>query len=799
MSIFEKLREKIFGLSPAIQPEFKEQEDDIERIVSPIFKEVPPDNKSGKFLTEGFRSWAFIAINAIADEVSTNPIHLFKKSGSEWTEIEEHQVLDVINKPNAFQTKEEFFWLTAVFLLAEGEAPIYVNSRKNPTQMVLLNPDRLTINFSEGGIIGGYTYRQSNGTNTKIDPDQIIFIKSPSVITPFRGSGIMKHIATTLDLDYFIEEYLKIFFYNDTAPSAVLETAQELNKDIINRLRVQFTNRHQGVKNAHKLAVLEKGLTFKKISSDLSQLTLKELNDMIRDKVLAGFRVPKSVLGIVEDVNRANADASSYTFSKRAVLPKLNQIQAQFNQYFIPKFSDGDKLWLEFENPVQEDKILQAQYWQMAIMSGWMTPDEVREELGLEALNEPDEEDQPEDMPEESPEDMPEEMGGDEEIPEKAKRIRIKKDDAFTAIMKDILESEKVEPKKEYSGEEVRKYHLDKIAFIDPLEKETKDALKKNFRRQERELLNQLKGKSAKKGNSVNLQLDQEKEISLMIKLMSPKLAEAIEKESILASALLQVDNVLTDKNENVKKFIDKRTLKLGKETAKTTQADIDKIVKNWAEEGGSWMELRSDISEYFDGEGEAGANWRADMISRTELANATGFAQEQTYSEAGAIGKRWTTALDDVCEFCEAMEKKYDEAGIGENFLDKGDSIRGMNGGIFTNSFESVDTPPLHPNCRCDILPVFDRTKHYSDIRNLIDQEKAEDSIIQEQKKALAEKESDLAEKELAIQAKERAVMELAEQNRKKAEETEQIRIQAEKELKEIAEYNKKLDGKIK
>lgn len=796
MSIFENVK-SFFGFNNEVkQPQFKEQVDEIERIISPIFKEVPPDNKSGKFLSEGFRSWAFIAINAIADEVSTNPINLFRRSGKDWVEIEEHQILSLIEKPNNFQTKEEFFWLTTVFLLAEGEAPIYVNSRKNPTQMVLLNPDKLTINFNEGGIIGGYTYRQTNGSNIKIDAEQIVFIKIPSVLTPFRGVGIMKHIAQTLDLDYFIEEYLRVFFYNDTAPSAVLETSQELTSSIINRLKVQFQSRHQGVKNAHRLAILEKGLVFKKISSDLNQLTLKELNDMIRDKVLAAFRVPKSVLGIVEDVNRANADASSYTFSKRAVLPRLRLIQAQLNQYFVPKFSDGQNVWLEFENPVEEDKILQAQYWQMAIMSGWLTPDEVRLELGLEPMGEVA--DDEEDMDSEEDMDNDEEMGG-EEMPQKSKRIREKKDDAFTAIMKDILESEKVEPKKSFTDEEVHKYHIDKIDFVTPLEKETSEKLKMNFRRQKRELLDQLKGKSVKKGNSINLQLNEEKEIQSVIKIMSPKLAEAIEQESKLASAMLQVDNVLTPQNVAVKKFIDKRTLKLGKEATATTQKAVDKIVKDWAETEGSWTELRSEIDNYFDAEGVTGAKWRADMIARTELSNATGFAQEETYKEAGAIGKKWITAIDEcTCELCLAMEEKYGEVAIGENFLDKGDSIRGIDGGIFENNFEDVDTPPLHPDCRCDIIPVFDRTKTYADNKKLMEKEMEEHRKIEDTKKQLEDKAKELEAKESLIKEQEKKNLELEEENKKKVREVAKMKEKAQEELKEIEEYNKKLNGKI-
>jgi len=127
--------------------------EDLGDIITPIYDEIPPDPKAIRFLTEGMRSWAFIAISAIADEISTTEISLFKRAKDDWIEIENHQVLNVIAKPNNIQTKEELFWLASVYLLAAGEAPLLLNNSKNPTQFVLINPERLKIKFDKDNII----------------------------------------------------------------------------------------------------------------------------------------------------------------------------------------------------------------------------------------------------------------------------------------------------------------------------------------------------------------------------------------------------------------------------------------------------------------------------------------------------------------------------------------------------------------------------------------------------------------------------------------------------------------------
>lgn len=768
MNFFDKVK-GLFKNEAEEKQEISTKENDIGGVIAPIFREIPPDSKGGKFLTEGLRSWAYIAITAIADEISTTDLNLFRKQGKDWVIIDENQVLDLIEKPNNFQTKEEFLWLTSVFLLAEGEAPWYLDSPKNPTQMVLINPYNLSVIYDATSLIGGYNYRQSNGILKKIDKEQIVFLKLPNFQTPFRGMGIMKYIAQTLDIDNFIEEYLKLFFYNDTTPGAVLQTDMELNKTIIQRLKTQFQIRHQGVKNSHKLAVLEKGLKYQKISSNINELQLKELNDIIRDKVLAAFKVPKSVLGIVEDVNRASAESSSYSFSKRAVLPKLKLIEGQLNQFLIPKFSEGQNLWFEFENPVPEDKLQQATYWVQAINAGWMTANEVREEIGLDPLEE---------EPADNEGDVVDDDEEDNQPAKSNRKRRTKSQDGFVEIMKDILESEeaKKQPKKEFNKDEVIKYHDDKIFFMNVLEADFKRDLKRNFQRQKKYLLNQITGKSVTKGNSINLTLDEEKEIELMIKFASPHMLEAVLQEGKLADAFLGLEGTLSAQDEIVKNFLKKRTLKLGKSTTETTQNTVDNIVKDWVETGGSWIDLRNNIASYLDDTA------RADTIARTELAKSTGFAQQEVYQQAGAVGKKWITAQDEaVCDGCAEMDGQITE--VMDNYFDKGDSFTTSSGHTFDFDFDAVDNAELHPNCRCDIIPVFEESKSTkNNFKKKIQERKDKIKTEKEKEKMLEEKEKRLNELELKAIEKEQDVA--------------KIEDKLAKELKKVKEYSDKLDG---
>ena len=56
------------------------------------------------------------------------------------------------------------------------------------------------------------------------------------------------------------------------------------------------------------------------------------------------------------------------------------------------------------------------------------------------------------------------------------------------------------------------------------------------------------------------------------------------------------------------------------------------------------------------------------------------------------------------VCTLCAPMDGKV--ISVNENFFDKGDTAQGSDGSSFDITYSDVETPPLHPDCRCYIRP---------------------------------------------------------------------------------------------
>lgn len=95
----------------------------------------------------------------------------------------------------------------------------------------------------------------------------------------------------------------------------------------------------------------------------------------------------------------------------------------------------------------------------------------------------------------------------------------------------------------------------------------------------------------------------------------------------------------------------------------------------------------------------------RSERIARTETIAASNEAAVEAYRQSPiTIAKEWHVEPS-ACEFCRAMNGRI--VGLDEEFLAQGETLEGKDEGKYTANYETVKHPPLHPNCRCTILPV--------------------------------------------------------------------------------------------
>jgi len=332
--------------------------------------------------------WVYAVVSKIAQAVSAVPWALYaENSDGSTVEVSDGPIYALLRQPNKYMPWQEFVELSQIILELTGEVfwVLTLNRMGEPVEMWPVAPDRMSVVADPDEFIAGYVYRYGT-EKIPLDVDEVIHVKYPNPSDPYRGVSPIKAAMTLIQNDVYAQEYTKSFFYNSAMPSGILKAPRNLTPEEFRRLKEQWNAAHQGVSKAHKIAVLENGLEFQPISYSLRELQLVDVRKQNRDDILATFGVHASILGISENVNRANAEAAEYTFAKRIVEPRLAKLAGKINGELLPKFRAGVPLRFVFQHDIPEDTDTILRKIEAGVKLGVMTVNEARNLLGLDDI-----------------------------------------------------------------------------------------------------------------------------------------------------------------------------------------------------------------------------------------------------------------------------------------------------------------------------------------------------------------------------------------------------------------------------
>jgi HK97 family phage portal protein len=275
-------------------------------------------------------------------------------------EVTDHMALRVWNKPNPFMTQQEFIESYEQHRLLTGEAwwlPGRMNGLSFPTELWIARPDRMDVVPSPTDFLSGYTYRNPDGTLVPLELNEVIQLRTPNPVDPYRGWGAVQSILADLDASRLSAEWNRRFFYNDARPNGIIELPDQIDDGEFQRLKRRWREQHQGVSNAGRVSILTNGMKW--VDTKLTQRDMQfvELRDVSREVIREAFHFPKPMLGGVDDINRANAEAGEYVFARWLVKNACERTKQALNYDFLPMFgSTGEGVEFDYVSPVPEDK-----------------------------------------------------------------------------------------------------------------------------------------------------------------------------------------------------------------------------------------------------------------------------------------------------------------------------------------------------------------------------------------------------------------------------------------------------------
>lgn len=327
------------------------------------FQRTP--NMAAGLATYSADATLFAIVSGSAESTSQVTWKLYSKARSgkieDRTEVPpgSHPAQVIWDRPNPFHSGMLFRETGMQHFEATGEWDWVIdNSPGFPLNMWCVRPDRLHPVKDYNEYLTGWKY-VFDGEEIPLTLDQVRRVIRPDPNDSYRGMAPVISALADVDTNKLAAEWSRNFFYNNAQPGGMIEYERRLTdvefKETVQRWREQ----HKGVGNAHRIGIIEGG---KWVDSKYSvkDMDFSALRQLSSEEIRKAYRYPKPMLGTVDDVNRANADAGEYIYGKWFIVPRLNRVRSVLNDDFLPLFGPNDASLYEFDydpSVIPEDRV----------------------------------------------------------------------------------------------------------------------------------------------------------------------------------------------------------------------------------------------------------------------------------------------------------------------------------------------------------------------------------------------------------------------------------------------------------
>lgn len=330
--------------------------------VSRIYSE--PKGALAEMRAYGGNGALYGIVNRLMTSTAAVGWDLWKKAPSgkpeDRTLVTRHAALNLLNKPNGFFTQRELFETVQQHTDLTGEGWLVVarapRMKSLPLELWPVRPDRIRPVVSPTDFALGYIYTSPDGEQVPLALGDVIRMRMPDPENPYRGLGPVQALMRTLDSTRWSEEWNRNFFVNNAEPGGIIEVEERLGDDEFNEFQARWAETHQGIGNAHRVAILENKMKWVDRKYTMREMQFAEVAAVAEAKTQVAFGFPDFMLGKVKDVNRASAEASDAMFGKWLVTPRLDRWKDMLNTYYLPMFgTTTEGLELDYQNPVPPD------------------------------------------------------------------------------------------------------------------------------------------------------------------------------------------------------------------------------------------------------------------------------------------------------------------------------------------------------------------------------------------------------------------------------------------------------------
>lgn len=343
-------------------------------------------------------------INLIAQNAASIPFTLHR-GGPQGDELEDHALLDLLNRPNPVQSQNEYFQAVYGYgLLAGNSFQVRTGPDAGPPQELwTLRPDRMEIIPGEGSIPRAYVYKVDNITKERFEVDRITgdsAVKQTRLWNPlddFWGLSPLRPAAIKTDTHNAAGMHNLNLIKHGGNPSGAMiykpvdaqgnsvSLTPEQRQAILSDLQARM----EGERNAGRILLLVGDFDWQAFGINPKDMDWAGMEGMSAKDVAQAFDVPPQLVGVEGSLTFANYGQARLALWEDGIIPRMRRVLTDLREWLAPQW-EGEDLWLDYDwNSIEALVERKAKLMEMAAAgtnAGLLQIDEGRELLGLEPL-----------------------------------------------------------------------------------------------------------------------------------------------------------------------------------------------------------------------------------------------------------------------------------------------------------------------------------------------------------------------------------------------------------------------------
>lgn len=341
----------------------------------------------------------YACIRILADAVGKLPVKVYREYEGKREAAEHHLVPLLKMRANPWMTARDFFKAMETERLLYGNAYAWIDVAdrgRNAGKIEGIYPldsRRMTIMVDNVGLISGkqvnmlpgqgnlwYIYTDSKGQQYRLQPDEVLHFKGLT-LDGVVGLTPLEMLRGTIENAGYASSFLNKSFKNGLQVSGIVHYVGDLSPEAQRTFRERFEQMASGLKNAGRVALLPIGYQFQPLELKLTDAQFLENTELTIRQIAAAFGIKMHQLNDLSRATHTNVEYQQREFYVDTLMDVLTGYEQEMTYKLFTQRELENGYYVKFNvNAIlRADPKTRYEAYRIAVQSGFMTPNEVRE------------------------------------------------------------------------------------------------------------------------------------------------------------------------------------------------------------------------------------------------------------------------------------------------------------------------------------------------------------------------------------------------------------------------------------